>query len=314
MGDLVLRGLDAANLLGYLAALGTLRSATLVWPEVTAKMDWTMIDGMWRPRLLTKIVLDPRELVTGLAKQLSSSAHLNALNLSNDLTISVEAFRGALLQVQQHTIAAERRDADFLAAFGSDAVEARDNGKPNGQIADTAFRTMSGAGHQHFLSTMRAFVTDTNPEHLEKALFRPWQYDDPLENHSMRWDPMDDIRYALRWDNPSGDKSRKTGGSMWGANRLAIEALPLFPVFPVNNRLETTGFTEKGRASPIRLTWPVWSGAIGLDSLRSLLASPELQEVVPNRRYLHARGIVEVFRCERITQGKYRNFSTALPV
>ena len=207
----------------------------------------------------------------------------------------------------------DRRDADFLAAFGSEVVESKVNGKPTGQIADTAFRTMSGAGHQHFLGTMRTFIADTAPEHLDKAVFEIWRYDDPLEKHSLRWDPLDDIRYALRWDNPSGDRNRKLGGSMWGANRLAIEALPLFPTHPIGDRLRTTGFAVRPNRTT-ELTWPVWSAAIGVREVRSLLSLSQLHEPTPDRTQLASRGIVEVYRCQRLTQGKYRNFTPARPV
>ena len=46
-----------------------------------------------------------------------------------------------------------------------------------------------------------------------------------------------------------------------------------------------------------------------LDALRQR----ELQDPEPNRDTLRARGIVEVYRCRRITTRKYRNFTHAVP-
>jgi len=234
-----------------------------------------------------------------------------AFSLADDLTVSCSIYKAAATKAA-HADTGDRRYADFLAAFGSEAVESEANGKKSGEIADTAFRTMSGAGHQHFLGFMRALAADTQVEHLKKALLTPWQYDDPVENHTMRWDPMDDVRYALRWRNPSGDPERKRNGAVWGANRLAIEALPLFPTAPVKGRLETTGFTQR-KGYGVAWTWPIWTAPIGMDALLSLMALSELQKDEPDRRALASMGIAEVYRCQRITQGKYRNFTPANP-
>ena len=38
---LVLNGLDGANPLAFLAALGTLRGLTLAWPERRIRLSWT---------------------------------------------------------------------------------------------------------------------------------------------------------------------------------------------------------------------------------------------------------------------------------
>jgi hypothetical protein len=197
---------------------------------------------------------------------------------------------------------------DFVSAFGSDAFE-RD-----GYVEDTAFRTMSGAGHQHFLKFVRNLVGGTLPDHLTRTLFRSWDYEDPAENHSLRWDPMDDQRYGLRWADPSGDPRRKAGGCMWGANRLAIEALPLLPAIPTARRLDTTGFSGKTSRRTF-FSWPIWQPALACGPASSLLSLAELQKEVPSRAELAERGVVEVYRSQRITEGKYRrNFAPARAV
>jgi hypothetical protein len=196
----------------------------------------------------------------------------------------------------------DRTWADFVAAFGSEATASEE-----GVIQDTALRTMSGAGHQHFLKTMRDLVQNTAAEHLRKALFEPWRYEDPKP--SLRWDPADDRRYALRWNEPSGDPIR----TVRGANRVAIEALPLLPAMPVGTRLETTGF--RGRSSRDTFwTWPIWSAPLTVDAVRSVLALRQLQEDPPPRPELAAMGVNEVYRSQRLTVGKYRNFAPAQAV
>jgi hypothetical protein len=175
-------------------------------------------------------------------------------------------------------------------------------------IEDTALRTVSGAGHQHFLGIMRNVIAITTVDHLRRALFAPWDYADPMPNSTLRWDPVDDARHALQWRNPSGDPARKVGGTMLGATRLAIEGLPLFQTMPSGTRLQTTGFTGTGRRNTF-FTWPLWEGEIGVDSCRSLLALAALQGEVPDAAMLRKRGVLAVFRSQRITEGKYRNFT-----
>lgn len=196
---------------------------------------------------------------------------------------------------------ANRAWADFLAAFGCESVT-----DDKGLIQDTSLRTMSGAGHQHFLGFMRTLISDTTSEELHAAMFLPWRYVDPRP--SMRWDPADDRRYAMRWDDPSGDPIR----TVRGANRLAIEALPLLPTMPVGADLATTGFSrlvDRG----IYWSWPIWDRPVIVEVVRSLLAYDELQRQPPDRRQLSAMGVREIYRSRRITQGKYRNFTPSFP-
>lgn len=304
-------GLKADNLVAFMAALGTLRTCSLIHAERTPKLAWTLTGRSWYATLQLDDVLSQEDLIGGLQEYLGAQASAPALNLADNLTVAVEDFQAALMASCTDARLDNRNEVDFLAAFGSDAVQGQVAGKPSGRIADTAFRTMSGAGHQHFLGTMRTIIADTTAQHLLAALFAPWDYSDPLQNHSLRWDPQDDVRYALQWTEPSKDNDRKKTGSMWGAYRLAIEALPLFTTAPQAGRLVTTGFTEdRGRTE---LTWPIWDPFIDLPAVQSLIALSALQRSVPDRQELARRGIRELFRCRRITEGKFRNFTVAQP-
>ncbi len=309
MTDMLLGGLSADNPLGYLAALGVLRTATLAAPEKQFVMSWELVNGHWQPRLYSPTEIDRISLIDLLDRQLKDSARLTAFNLGDNLTIKLRDFRDALVNELSSLSDKNRLNVDFLAAFGSEIIESQRSGKPTGQIADTDFRTMSGVGHQHFLKTMRIFIEDTQSCHLEDAVFEPWIYGDPLKNHSMRWDPVDDNRYALRWNDPSKCPTKTNSGSVWGGNRLAIEALPLFPTQPRQRNLATTGFSK--RKGAVELTWPVWSSCVDLSVVRSLLSLPQLQEDQPDRDILLRMNIVEVFRSQRITQRKFRNFTIA---
>ena len=76
----------------------------------------------------------------------------------------------------------------------------------------------------------------TSREDLRLALFAPWRYLD--EKPTMRWDPMDDRRYALRAGNPSKAPLR----TVRGANRLAIEALTFLPTVPHGQPFDNNRF------------------------------------------------------------------------
>jgi hypothetical protein len=305
----LMKGLDGSNPLAFLAALGTLRTVTLVWPGYRCRMTWKRDEGGWRPELT--VDLDQKiDLVAELEKELRREPKHKAFELAENLTIKIEDFRKEAVKAQKAGTNSERRLADFMAAFGSEAIKSMNDPKI---IADTALRTMSGSGHQHFLGTMRQLAQDTQSEHLRKALMEPWRYDDPVEKHTMRWDPRDDVRRALRWSEPSGDPARKVQGSVWGANRLAIEGIALLPTTPIGNRLETTGFIRR-KDIGMFWTWPIWEGEVSVDVVRSLLAFKELQAELPDRRQLNAMGVKEIYRCERITQGRFRNFNVGIPV
>ncbi|HEY0233375.1 MAG TPA: hypothetical protein VGC55_19160 [Dokdonella sp.] len=310
--ELLLAGIDGANPLGFLAALGTLRTAVRSAENATAfRLRWIEHANAWRPVLIATSPLDPDTLVTRLQAQLARSADDPAFALGDDPSVPLDDYRRYARRAAAAALTGDRAWADFAAAFASE-VPLNDDGR----VPDTALRTMSGAGHQHFIKFMRNFIDQTQPRHLHKTLFEEWRYDDPVQNMTLRWDPSDDSRYALRWSDPSGDPERRQTGSMWGANRLAIEALPLMPTLPTRRRLETAGFHTEG-ARKTHWTWPIWNVAAGLDTIRSLLDMTDVQRCGRTDapvRGLRARGIVEIYRSRRVTTGKFRNFTMGMPI
>ena len=299
---LLLNGLDGSNPLGFLAAIGALQVVTEANSSVNWRMNWKEQGGLWSPVLLGKKVLTQDGLIELLMPTLTKMK--DAFRFADDLTINCEEFRQVAQSAYNAAGLTDRHYADFIAAFGCDSLPIS---AKNSRIQDTALRTMSGAGHQHFIGSMRELVKTTRPDHLRSSLFEVWQYSDPKP--SLRWDPLDDRRYALRWKEPSGDPVR----TMRGANRLAVEALPLFPTAPRERRLHTTGFSQR-HGEDVLFSWPIWEGALSIEVVRSLLSRDELQEPCPDRKRLLALGVVEVYRSQRITIGKYRNFTSAVPV
>ena len=223
------------------------------------------------------------------------------LNYGPDTKFKAPEWRNWELRAQVTAIEEPFHAATLAALCCSACVD------DEGLAEDTAFRTVRGAGHQHFLGIMANQLLSLTPDHLAKTLLAPWAYDDPTEALSLRWDPLDDVRYALRWRNPSGDPERKKQGGMIGASALAVAGLALHPVHPRQSSLRTTGFTDINKATT--WTWPLWDTPIDIATTQSVIALAESQEEKPDHRQFSSRGVFRLYRCERFTQGKFRNFT-----
>lgn len=307
--EVVLSGLDGGNSLAFLAALGALRTLTLAWREDELALSWNRDAGIFRPRLHMRRKVDTAAIVDALHIELRSMSGHAALGFANNLNVAPARYREyAVAAIGSANTESDksrgRIAADFAAAFGCDlTMNTQDK---ESTIQDTALRTMSGAGHQHFLKFMRDLIAATEPRHLHQALFDEWRYEDDGRGLNMRWDPEDDRRYALRWTDPSSDPSR----TVRGANRLGIEAIPMLVSIPVGARLETTGFANRGRGG-VFWTWPIWSAPLSKDAVESLLALGDLQGDNLTRGSRAAMGIDAIYRSQRIRIGKYRNFTPA---
>ena len=303
--SILLRGLDGSNPLAFLAALGTLRTLSLSLPNETVKMNWERFEGAWRPRVWCSLASDGDAIIERLDEILAKAADRFCFTIGDNLNLPAGEFRTHLLKSIKHVEAlthpATRIDADFLAAFGSDVITNDD-----ATMQDTALRTMSGAGHQHFLKFFRELVSKTDADHLRRTLFLKWDYGDEGRGMNLRWDPLDDRRYALRWEDPSSDPSK----TMRSANRLAIEAMPLLPTMPTADGLATTTFEGKG-ARGTYFVWPIWKTPISPNILQSLLTSSARLRDDP---MASANLEIPVFyRSARITTGKFRNFTPSVP-
>ena len=185
-----------------------------------------------------------------------------------------------------------RETLDMVASFGSDACIDK-----SGRISATPFCFITGSGHQFFLDTVRQLCMDcVTSERIQATLFEPWKYQD--EKLSMRWDPLEDRRYALMDRNPTAANNRSR--TVWMANLLSYRALSLFPSAPMGKHLITTGWNYWDST----FFWPMWEQPIDVDTIRSLLQLPELISPDIHRTILNARGIVVVYRSQRITVGK----------
>lgn len=301
--SLKLKGLDGANPLGFLAALGTLAVSIRIFPK--ARLSWLPISGSLRP-VLWNCGDDESVFVTQLHQELASMPMI-AFEIDKKLPFVAEVFALALHEAQRSCSQDDRRTADLLTAFGSEIIQEK------GVFESTDFRMVrsgdsAGQGLPAYALAIR-YATDIDA--LQRTLFERWDYRD--DGFSLRWDPLEDQRYALRWHDPSNQSNKKYAPqTMRGANALAVEALILFPSFSSKSKLMTTGFFESDRRS--FFTWPIWDSPLGGDAIRSLISLSELHCPAPPRNKLAQRGIIEIYRCERVAPNQYyKNFAPSFP-
>jgi CRISPR-associated endonuclease/helicase Cas3 len=193
---------------------------------------------------------------------------------------------------------ADRRYLDWVTALTCESV-------PEGASQLQIVR------RNYLLRNLRSILARTTSEHLRRALFAPWDYADALENQSLHWEPSEDRRHAYQWYMPSDDPTRSQRGGMLGANRLALEAWPLFPSFPAGDRVATRGF-KGSQAADTFWTWPLWRQPLTDDAAASILALPDLLAPAVDPTVCRSYGMFAVFRVQRIVAGQTRNLTTAM--
>jgi hypothetical protein len=227
------------------------------------------------------------------------------VSMGLDLNVKSEEFVEHCRDALDAATPLARRWVDFCACFGTEnAVE---------QMDATPFALISGSGHQHFLGTAGDLMVACTADHFRRALLEMWTAKD--DGSSFRWDPDDDRRYALLADDPtaSGNKPK----TIWGANRLAFEALRLFPCMRARTGPATVGWRHDGESDVWR--WPLWACNLSPAVISSLLASRDIwRDDLETRRRLMGRGVFAVFQTRRITVGRAPNqklnFTPSVPV
>jgi len=231
----------------------------------------------------------------GALKEAVPSPEL-ALGQRPDSTI--DEFRENARTILGESRSSTRTTVDLLASFGTEV-----SNDPGQRIAPTLFCFITGSGHQWFLDTARELMSRTTESKLREALLQPWTYTD--EKLTMRWDPLDDRRYALMDKDPTASDNKST--TVWMANLLAYIALANFPCAATPRGPTTSGWLRT--KDSIAFTWPVWRSPLTHATIRSLLFHPTLaahDDAASNkqsRAELRARGVEAIFSARRIQVG-----------
>lgn len=306
MTGLLLNGLDGSNPLGFLAAIGIVAIASRKLPDF--QIDWKQTGNGWRP-LLLGCGNDAPEFSEWILKTLQNTP-TTIFDMDKKMPFDAAKFTENLKKAQLESRIDGRGDADLLAGMGTELYP----NEKSGQFQDSKLRMVrsgdsKGQGLLFYAKSIRQAL---DKEKVHRTLFRDWDYQD--EGYSLRWDPIGDQRYALRWRDPSKSKLSYGPGTMLAADCLATEAIRMFPTLPVGRRVQTTGFQQVGRRE-MYFVWPIWTQRVGPETVRSLITLPELFDDPLKSAALEMRGISAVYRSQRIQQNQYySNFSPAQPV
>lgn len=297
---IALPGLSGSNPLAFLTALGTLRIASgLANDEV--QLSWGANDQQGIAMLHLNGDVDLGDFVEWITKGLIADLRKHQASMALEwMSGETENLRQSLGRAVDHALPNRRDVLDWSAALFS-------------ETAPDATSQLMMVRRDYVKGNFEGVLRLTTPEHVRRALFETWDYADGLDNQSLHWEPTEDRRHAYQWHQPSGDPTRKKRGGMLGANRLALEAWPLFTSFAVNDKLSTRGFSGV-RVGEVRWTWPLWSQPLNLDAVGSLLAARVLQANEPKAEELRSLGIFQAMRCSRILVGKTPNLTQAFAV
>ena len=318
-----LDGLEPDNLLAFLALLGLLRALEVADSEIDSKLQpraaWDIDTPPLRPKLILSCAVTQEEVTENAAKGIKAISVCHDFEGRKQLKYSPQECR-TLLHNEARSACLDARDrVDLFAALMTDAAI-----KEEDEIDPTPFCLLSGQGGQYFLKRLANVPRKPAPEHcrngkravsisesecLKQALFQPWHRNDDKAS-SFRWDPEDDVRYALMAGDPT-DKAYKTG-TQHGANRLAAIGLGVLTLVPeIRAGRVRPGVTGGVRAAGgFSFAWPIWREPATLTTIRALLAHPGLREIDA----LAHLGVDHVMVARRISVGKFMNFSRARPL
>lgn len=289
-----LTGLDAADPLGFMAAVGALRVLSRTIPS--ARLGWQQT-GSWTAALTTPEEIDVEACVQNDLERwrrghMALDFAVGAERKIQDLKHPPEDFRALM-----RTVANDEEAASFVAAMATGvAVDG------TGQTKPTSIHLT--AGQQRFMDAVLSLREEITKEDIHEALFGPWIGRKGPKD--LRWRAASDRYRALL----SYDPGKETGASVPAATWLAFQALPVFPVVAVGRRAVTTGFSGRGKRETF--AWPVWEHPLSLTEIRTLLGTPGL--ATTDTSWREARGVVLVFESTvvRSSQG-YGNFAAADP-
>ncbi|MDB5905469.1 MAG: hypothetical protein JWM26_4347 [Betaproteobacteria bacterium] len=321
-----LEGLEPDNLLSFLALLGLLRALEIADStraddeKLQPRTAWDVDTPPLRPRLFLVRPTTQNDVCESAARGVAAASASHDFGDRKDLNYSREECRSQLKREADSSRLCERGRADLFAALMSDAAIKDDK---NESVDPTPLCLLFGQGHQHFLERLASVPREATPpprgkgkkavrvseaECLAEALFQPWHRSDPT--FSFRWDPEEDVRYALMAGDPT-DTAYKVG-SQHGANRLAAVGLVALTLVPEHRsgRIRPSIIGGAFNSDGFSFSWPIWKEPATLSTIRSLLAHPDLRK--PDA--LKHLSVNQVMQARRISVGKFMNFTRAGPI
>lgn len=314
-------GPDGGTLLGFLASVGALVAFTRLYADKRVTLHWAQSIG-WRGRLL----INGQPLTDEQIRNLHS--YLTQKVVRKFFTLPKGTDGGEYATITQVEVSDATRFLETALVKARQECCATFTGwladQPDDKSASSSrLCALTGGSQQNFLETalhLSGFHPKekdrqqrvTTEEHLRSTLLDVWQFKEPMPG--CRWEAQEDRHSALR--HARSNKTHEAKGDVEtmgykgsvctqrGANRLGIEAMACFPIMPGSRRAETTGFRYNREEGRHQFTWPVWACPLTLESVRVLVAHPELIEEKPRHQKLLPIGAGSIFRTTRVTKGK----------
>jgi len=249
---MILRGLQPNNPLGFLAALGVIKVLDHKYPEYEWKMRWKQYADIETTKKITENELENMLLEEISVNDLMYEKFKKNYPPSNeeDYAKFMKFMIGATLNETYDV----KRVHDFAVGFSL---------AKNSDVEETDFRFLTGSATLFGTAIELIKEIKDNRQKIHDTLFDEWKYSD--NKRSMNWDPILLQREHAKFPvNPKkGDTPSPT---MHGANRLALEALPLFPVILSLNGVKTIGWIDK------KFIWPIWNQFADLNEIKGMLS------------------------------------------
>ena len=305
---LPMRGLRPDNPLGFLAGLGSLRTLDDIDPDAGWELRWSpecaevrCRDG--RPITEAKVAVDISERL----KDAGSPLHLTYPMKGSD-DQHVEEYDRFLEKLSEDIVsklgsadmASARRLLDFEACIACrNPHSGKGPGKTMNKVVESQFRMVTG--NTTLFNTVSKIIAQSGASQgsIRASLFKPWSYLD--DGYSLNWDP--NLTRRSHATSPSAPESA-FNPSMHGANRVAFEALSLYPVIDDGRAIQTVGW--KGN----KFTWSVWDGFAGLDEVRGIL-STDYEKFEADERAMMGITLYSLKKISIDSGGKQKRFTSA---
>ena len=309
MNTIRLTGLRGETLLGFLAALGTLRVVAKTIPE--AKLAWSDSGGGWIAEL---------HVPDGSLRDADHVAEVAFAALdeqkANHPVLQWERFLGKAFKNESEFFRASAMvvlssksgsQEDFTPVFSAQISVIQ------GEEIEHFDHPFRAARKDYYLGNLESVLANTQLSHARRTIVLPWDYRDAMANQSLRLDHGDDRRHAYQWHAPTEDPARQKVGCMLGANRLALEAFPLFPCIPRRDGSTAVGFIFNSKTYTW-ITWPIWKATCSLSLIMSVLNLGIIHESEPSPDSLRKLGIAAVLRSRRLPIEKNKVFLPPITV
>lgn len=328
---LALPGLEADNLLAFLALIGLLRALETVRAAWRPRVSWrgppfiahlhlaapADEDAVAQAASEGLIVAEKAYLPYAFVTAKNKKGVFETKGRKSLFPTVWRARRSKQLAIRAMELAKKRRqelneDRCSTAAMRLNIVSsfAIEEGK---DVIDTPFKLPSA--QQAFVgaiyNSLRRVLSPELPGDkcsIRKALFAPW-----LRQHtadSLRLSPDEIRRYAYSFSAPTKTKPK----TELGANALA--AVALADLWMVQKQTGWRQIGYSGTRAAGEVTWPIFGTNCGVsrDVIMSIMALEEIYASEPSGKKLEPYGIIDLFRAERFVldpQGDYGNVSWA---